>query len=218
MSFSVRERVLGCVVLLWAATGLLPGRSAGAQSATEILDNVREAYDAIADARIQFTQTTTFGLSNIENSVHGTLFFKKKNKYRLELKEQTIVTDGSTVWRYSPVQQQVLIDHFRSDRHAITPEKILTGSPEGFTATRLDPGGEGERVVVRLVPTDETASVRSIKLWVDPATWLIRKVELLDVNDARTTYIVREFALNPGLPDAQFAYQIPPGASVVDLR
>ncbi|MDH3253257.1 MAG: outer membrane lipoprotein chaperone LolA [Ignavibacteria bacterium] len=189
-------------------------------TAEDVLERVRDRYDKITDARLYFTQMVTMTLAGIEQKVSGTLYIKKTNMYRLEMPERTVVTDGKTVWSYSVPNKQVLVDRFKLTSGSLTPEQILTGAPEDFFSTLLDPEqlGDSRTLVVKLVPRNDASLIQSLKLWVDDKSWLIKKVELVDVNEKKTEYLVRDIRMNSGLPDSQFTYQIPEGVEVVDLR
>ena len=207
----------GVVFLLLASIGV---SMAVAESAQDVLDRVRKKYESVNDAQLKFSQRVVFGMSKAEQKVSGTLFLKKKNKYRMELGEQTIVTDGKTVWSYSVPNNQVVIDHFKVDERSMTPERILTGSPGDFYATLLgnEKLGKSAVAVLKLVPKDDDSIIKSMKLWVEESTWFIKKVELLDANGKETEYVVDDLRVNIGLQDSRFEYTAPEGAEVVDLR
>ncbi|HXG01208.1 MAG TPA: outer membrane lipoprotein chaperone LolA [Bacteroidota bacterium] len=207
-------------VLAAIAALLLVGQPASAESAQEILDRVKKRYDAINDAELKFTQHSTYQVSKLEQRISGTLFMKKKNKYRVEYTDRMVITDGVTVWSYNPAQKQVLIDNFKLDPHILTPEKLLTSAPQEFYATVIgtEKIGTTQTKVLKLVPKDDAAAVRSMKLWIDDATWLIKQVELTDTGGNRTVYTVSDIKVNVGIPDSRFTYQIPEGVEAVDLR
>ncbi|MBI4535252.1 MAG: outer membrane lipoprotein carrier protein LolA [Ignavibacteriae bacterium] len=190
------------------------------QTAQEVLEMVKKKYDSINDAQLKFSQKARFELARIEEHANGTLFVKKGNKYRVELEEQTIVTNGATVWSYSLPNNQVLIDNFKLQDNPFSPEKILTGAPKDFYATTLgrERVGKSEAIVLKLVPKDDQSVVKSMKLWVDDGDWLIKKVEISDVNGKQTEYLVNDIKVNIGLTDSRFTYQIPEGVEIVDLR
>jgi chaperone LolA len=198
---------------------MVPG-GARADTAEEILEEVREKYDGITDAKLTFTQHVRFSLSAVSQEMRGTLLMKKPSHYRIELETQTIVTDGETVWSYSRPNNQVLIDHFALDERSLSPERLLTTAPTEYTAALLgEEELEGVTVqVVKLVPKDQTGILSSLKLWVDERTALMRQVEIVDVNGKETTYTVHSFEINPGLADSTFRFTAPAGADVVDLR
>jgi chaperone LolA len=191
-----------------------------AETAQEVLERVKKRYDAINDAELKFTQHTRYEVSKLEQRSTGTLFMKKKNKYRVEFEDRIVVTDGATVWSYNPVQKQVLIDKFKIDPNVVTPEKLLTAAPQDYYASLAgtEKIGTVQTRVLKLVPKDDNSAVRMMRLWVDEATWLIKKVELVDVGGKQTTYVVNDIKVNTGIPDSRFTYQIPDGVEAVDLR
>jgi chaperone LolA len=192
----------------------------GDDDAQEVLEHVRNKFDAITDAELRFTQKVRFSLSKVEQTVSGTLLFKKDRKYRIETADQTVVTDGATVWSYSPGTRQVLIDRYKEDEQDLTPRKLLTGAAGGFQAALVGKErlGKSETVQLKLVPVSEQTLIVGVRLWVDEHDWTVRQVEILDANGKQTTYTVQMVKLNAGLPDARFTFQPPGGTDVVDLR
>ena len=204
-----------------AALLLLVIRGAAAQDdPQEILEKVRKKYDGIRDAELKFTQRTRFPQSTLEQRAKGTLCLKKEHKYRIETDDQTVVTDGETVWSYSVQNRQVLIDRFKLSDRSFSPERILGGATDDYAATvrGREKSGNTECIVLNLVSKGEGSLVRSLRLWVDPSEWLVRMAELTDVNGKVTTYTVSDITLNPGLSDSRFVLKIPEGAEVVDMR
>jgi outer membrane lipoprotein-sorting protein len=97
---------------------------------------------------------------------------------------------------------------------------VLAGAPTEFTSTLLgrEKLGKTEVVVLKLVPNNDQSLVKTMKLWVDNTTWMIKKVDIADVNGKQTEYMVTEVKTNTGLQDSDFTYQLPEGTEVVDLR
>lgn len=193
--------------------------SAG-DTAKDILEKVSDRYDAIRDGELRFTQKTGFAVAQVEQEVNGTLVFKKTNKYRVEYDGQVIVTDGKTVWSYSPSTNQVLVDNFKLNERSLTPERILGAAPEEYAPTLIgrEKIGTIETVVLKLTPPEGSGMLKSMKIWVQEGEWLIRKAELLDLHGKRTTYQVHTIKTNTGVPDTRFTFQAPAGAETVDLR
>lgn len=186
----------------------------------EITDKLQRRYDSIQDATARFTQHVKFGFSKIEQNFAGTLKMKKSNKYRVETEYQTLVTDGSTVWSYSPMNKQVLIDRYKETPDSFTPEQFLLNLPTNYYATLVqqEKTAESSWVVMKLVPKDDQSFIKSMKVWVEEGSWIVRKVEMLDVNDTEKTYTVQEVKINTNLKDNTFAFTPPPGTEIVDLR
>jgi outer membrane lipoprotein carrier protein len=207
--------VLGAALLALAA-----GRMFAGDTAQDILKKVRDKYDSVTDAEIKFQQRVRMPVGKLEQSTAGTLLTKKGNKYRVELEQQTIVTDGVTVWSYSAVQQQVLVDRFEQDERSLSPDRILSGEAADLAPALIgrEKLGKMETVVLKLTPRDETALLKWLKLWVSDSDWLVRKAELVDLNGKETVYQVLDIKVNAGIPDARFTFVAPAGVEVVDLR
>jgi len=217
---SVPVRALVRAGALAAALVLGGARGAEGDDPQDILRDVRKTYDGIRDAEIRFTERTRFPQSTLEQRSAGTLYLKKEHKYRIETDDQTVVTDGETVWSYSQANHQVLIDRFRIADNAFAPEKILAGGGGDYTATVVgkEKAGGAECVILKLVPRAESSLVRTLHLWVDRGDRLVRKAVITDVNGKETTYTVTDIRINPGLSDSRFVLEIPAGAEVVDMR
>ncbi len=190
-----------------------------AEDAQEVLAKVKQKYDSMRDVELRFLQRTTSPISAGRQSVTGTLFIKKQNKFRVELEGQLIITDGETIWSYNSAHRQVVIDKFKKNDRTLTPESILGAAPTDYNASLRgsEKVGRIQTRILKLVPKDESSLVTSMMLWVDDA-WLIRKAEVSDVNGRLTTYFVNDIKVNPNIPDARFTYQVPKGVEAVDLR
>ena len=90
----------------------VPNKTSPDITAREIIENVQARYDDMSDAVVTFTQSYRFKVSKVEQEVEGTMFFKKKNKYRIETEQRIIVTDGTTSWSYNQESKQVIIDEY----------------------------------------------------------------------------------------------------------
>jgi chaperone LolA len=190
-------------------------------TATEVLEKVEEMYATVNDASAEFTQTVSFKYAKVEQSFSGTVSMKKKNKYRVESQQQTLVTDGATVWAYSPVNNQVLIDTYRESPNTFSPEKFLVGLPKNFRAALVDdntPEGHAATVLKLLPKSDVSKFVKSMKVWINDNDWSVRRVEYIDMNETRTVYSLKSITFNSGISDERFTFKVPEKAEIVDLR
>ncbi|MFQ5797838.1 MAG: outer membrane lipoprotein chaperone LolA [Bacteroidota bacterium] len=209
------------LILICLSTALAFHAFAGEDlSAGDVLKRLQKRYEGIVDARVEFFQSTNFSLSRVQQTSEGTVYMKKGSKYRVQTEQQTIVTDGKTVWSYSPVTNQVLIDHYVETPRSFSPEKFLFRAPTDYSATllRKQKLSSGMSYVLKLVPKSDDSFIQSLKLWVEDKTWLIRRVELLDQNETETSYEVRDIVINPGIDDGKFRLDVPAGVEVVDMR
>ncbi len=185
-----------------------------------MLDQLQKKYDSIRDASVAFTQHVRFGVMKSEQTFAGRFTMKKGNKYRIETEDQTIATDGKSVWSYSKATNQVVIDKYREDPRAFSPDRILTNVPKNYAATVLgkDTVGLLETSILKLIPKDSKSNLKWMKVWVDQNEWLMRRVQVLDVSDNLTTYTVSDIRLNGNMAEDQFQLIPPKDAEVIDLR
>ncbi len=186
-------------------------------TAQEIIQNVQNAYKDISDAKASFTQTIKFNKSKAQTS-SGTLYIKKESKYRIETSNQTIVTDGSTSWSYTPSKKQVVIDYYKETGNTFSPNKYLFQYPENFYSDLT--GTEkisGKDVYVLSLKPRESGYVKSAKLWVGKDDWIIKKIYIL-TDESTSTYSVKNIQTNTGVSNSKFTFTPPEGTEVIDMR
>lgn len=208
---SVRCITMLCVVVQCMYAG---------EDAKSLLSKIEKKYDGIRDVRISFTQHVRFGVTQSEQTFSGTMLMKKGNKYHIELEDQTIVTDGKSVWSYAKSNKQVIIDKYKEDPGSFSPDKILVNVPEHYTPSLF--GNETisgkETSVLKLIPIDTKSNLQWMKVWVDHDDWLMRKIQLLDISDNLTTYSIDRIRMNEGVNDSLFIFETPAHVEVIDLR
>jgi|WetSurMetagenome_2_1015567.scaffolds.fasta_scaffold298910_2 chaperone LolA len=188
-----------------------------AQDAQEIIKNVQSKYNSIKDAQATFSQSIRYSSGSSQSS-SGTIYIQKEDKYRIESKNEVIVTDGVTSWSYSKKKKQVVIDNYKKDGNTFSPNKFLFSYPENFYSD-LD-GTESisgfECYVLKLSPRHK-GSVKSAKIWIDKEDNLIRKINI-NSSESNTTYTLKKITLDVGLSSSKFSFSPPEGVEVIDLR
>ncbi|MFA5833991.1 MAG: outer membrane lipoprotein carrier protein LolA [Bacteroidota bacterium] len=187
-------------------------------SPTEVLKKIQSRYSGMNDASASFTQTVNLRFKKNGQQNVGTVKIKKGNKYRLETNQQTIVTDGKTVWMYTPATKQVLKDTFKQNRQPFSPDKFLLGLPKEFSATHVEK--DSQYVVLSLQPTktgSTTSLILALKVWVNPETWIFEKIEITDKNSTTTTISLSSIVFNKGIAEKDFQFEISGDMNIVDL-
>jgi len=201
--------------------GLVFQQAAAQQiSMSELTSNMQRRYETIENVVAKFAQQVKFGFSNIEQRFTGTLIMKKPRMYRIESEHQTLVTDGTTVWAYSPVNKQVVVDKYKEKQNSISPDLFLLNLPSDYYSTLLGKETEAEKslLTVKLVPKDDRSFIKSVKLWIVDGTWDVRKILIVDVNETETMYVIDRLSQNTAINDSLFSFSPPPGTEIVDLR
>lgn len=187
------------------------------QDAQEIIKNVQSKYNSTKDAQASYSQSIKYSSGSTQSS-SGTIYIQKEDKYRIESKNEIIVTDGVTSWSYSKKKKQVVIDNYKNDGNTFSPNKFLFNYPENFYSD-LD-GSEtisgSDCYVLKLSPRHK-GSVKSAKIWVDKEENLIKKITI-NSSESSTTYSLKKITLDAGLASSKFTFSPPEGVEVIDLR
>jgi outer membrane lipoprotein carrier protein len=210
-------------IFLWALLAVVSARGPAQDlgiTADEVTEKMRESFAALTTLHASFVQTVKFGFTNIEQTFQGTLSFKKPKKYRIESEHQTVVTDGKTVWLYSPVNRQLVIDHYKENTNSVSPENFLTTLPATYYISLLarEPSSGRSLLVLRMVPKDDRSFIQSVKLWIDEKKWEVRRIQVVDANETETTYALGDMKTNVRFDDSLFSFTPPAGTEIVDLR
>ena len=214
----VYKKVTALFVLLMLLSGV---SQLAAANVNKIIKNVQNTYDDMDNLTASFVQVETFKLTGTQTETAGKIFIKDGKKYRFESEDQIVVTDGESVWTYNNISNQLLIDNVRENSGALLPRDMLFKYPKNHYATLLkeETGGVKKVYVVRLDPKEDTSGfLSSVKLWVQDKTWLIQKIEAVDLNGNSSLYKITNIDHSTKLADDLFSYSAPAGADVVDMR
>jgi len=216
-------RLAGIALALVLA--LLPA-SLGAQSLEDVVVGVEGAYARLADLRADFTQQAFNKSLGQTIKAEGTVYLKRPGKMRWEYRApspQQIVSDGRSLWVYTPDLNQVNVGE--APRALAGPAgSFLAGLgkvSEEFTVRFLNPAtktDEAGNLVLDLTPRRPTPVLTRLILSVDPREFLARKAVLYDQFDNTVTMVFTRTMVNAGLQDRLFTFTPPKGVAVVPLE
>jgi outer membrane lipoprotein carrier protein len=218
--------LLGVFVLAtgWAwAQAPAPGPSL---SLDEVIKNVEAAYGRVNDLKAEFNQTAFNKSLNQSIPAQGTVYLKKGGKLRWEFADPTpqqIVSDGKTVWIYTPALSQVNVGP-APEAMAGPAGSFLAGLGrvrEHFTVRFMNPAEPRDRdgnVVLDLVPKAALPTMSRLVLAFDPRSWEVRWAVTYDQFENTVTMQFRKPAVNTGLADSLVTFVAPKGVATVPLR
>ncbi len=188
---------------------------------TEIIGEIQEKYEDIEYLSAEFIQIDKFKLTGSQNETRGKIFIKDGIQYRLETEDQSIATDGVTVWTYSKFNNQVLIDRVKEGDGSLLPRDLLFKYPRDYFASLLEEVeiDGNDFYVIKLDPKEGIYGyIKSMKIWVNESNYIINKIEYMDFNDNISTFEVQKVDIEKKLPEGLFKFRIKEGMEVVDLR
>src|SRR5919109_1123337 len=222
----MRRLIAATVVCLLATAGSAAAQAGAAPSLDDVIRGLEGAYGRITDLKAEFSQNAFNKSLNQSIPAAGSVYLKKGGKLRWEYTQPTpqqIVSDGKTLWVYTPQLNQVNV--------APAPEALAgpAGSflvglgklREHFGVRFLNPvqprDGDGN-VVLDLAPKQPLPTLTRLILSVDPRSWEVRKAVVYDQFENTVTMRFTKMALNTGLADTLFTFTPPKGVATVPLK
>ncbi|WP_440946767.1 outer membrane lipoprotein-sorting protein [Methanosarcina sp. T3] len=200
-------------------------------SAEEIAEQMQEKEASIQDYSYTMQITSYIGNQTQESEIQ--VLQKKPNKSKtisIEPEEEagtTVVSDGEFMWTYDPKTNTVIkmempdtpilgemdyaevIDEFLNETDvSLLGVKEIDGRPTYLLET--SPKGEEEGFKL----------ADGMRIWVDKETWMPLRYEMYDSDgDLVIELEIRDLEINTGIPDSEFVFEVPEGATVktVDL-
>ena len=213
--------LLAAALLVW-----LPAGPAQAATLDDVIRGLEDAYGRIADLRAEFAQTAYNKSLNQTIDARGVVFMKKGGKLRWEFTEPTrqeIVSDGQTLWVYTPELNQVNVGP-ASEALAGPAGSFLAGLGklrEHFAVRFLNPAQPADadgNWVLDLAPRQPLPTLARLILSVDPRQWEVRKAVVYDQFENTVTMRFTKTAVNTGLQDQLFTFVAPKGVATVPFK
>jgi outer membrane lipoprotein carrier protein len=192
----------------------------------DVIRGVESAYGKMTDLKGEFVQSALNKSLNQTIDAKGVVYLKKGGKLRWEYAEPTkqeIVSDGKTIWIYTPQLNQV--------NTGAAPEAL--SGPAGsflsglgklrqhFNVRFLNPAQPKDadgNVVLDLTPKQPLPTLARLVLSLDAKTYDVRKAVVYDQFENTVTMQFRRTTVNGGLPDTLFTFVAPKGVATVPLR
>jgi outer membrane lipoprotein carrier protein len=211
-----------------AAQTPAPAPRAGqpAPSLDDAVKGVESAYGKLNDLKAEFDQTAFNKSLNQSIPAQGTVYLKKGGKLRWEYADPTpqqIVSDGKTVWIYTPALSQVNVGP-APEALAGPAGSFLTGLGkirEHFAVRFLNPAEPRDRdgnLVLDLTPKQPLPTMTRLILSFDPRSWDVRRAVMYDQFENTVTMQFKKTVVNSGLADSLFTFVAPKGVATVPLR
>ena len=191
--------------------------------ARKILDRVRKKYDGYKTLEATFTLTieVTAQPKEVQNGSVG----QQGNKFRLDMDQQIIVSDGKTTWVYLKKNNEIQInDTDPNDANGfLTPKDLLRRYEKGdYLFAVTDKIAEKGRVLTQIEfkPKDKNSEYFKIRVSIDEKAGTIESIKAFAKDGSRYTFQVTRLSPNKTFNSSYFQLDPAkyPGVHVEDLR
>ena len=202
-------RMLLLTVLSFTSVAAMADDEVAVQRLTELL-NQAQTINA------RFSQLTLDGSGTQLQETAGQLALKRPGLFRWHTDapmEQLLVSNGEKVWLYDPDLQQVTIQTL-DQRLTHTPALLLSGDVSKISENFEISHNEGGNVVdFILKPKSKDTLFDSLRL--SFRNNVLNDMQLIDSIGQRTNILFLNVKMNEPQDDAQFTFEIPAGADVI---
>ncbi|MCK4663460.1 MAG: outer membrane lipoprotein carrier protein LolA [Bacteroidales bacterium] len=195
--------------------------------AKSILDKVSEKTKAYSTIKIEFNSILKNLQDDIEETVEGVIYLKG-NRYKLEIFENKIFSDGKTKWVYLPEVEEVsvydltTIDNEDNNDILNDPNKIFNIYEKGFKYKLMGEKSENGKIYyeIELVPENLDLNYFKIKINIDKEKLQLFSIKYFGKDGTRYTIILTKFDTNITLNDDMFIFDTNahPNVEVIDMR
>ncbi len=189
-----------------------------AQSGKSFLSKLQEKYKSIKNFTADFTQEVSPAPHNKTFTTKGKFYYEQKNKYIIEFQNQTVTSDGDTVWNYNKKNNRVIISSITDESASFSIDRVIYDYPSICDVkVEKGTGKDTSFTVINLTPKDEDAPFKYVKVWADK-NYLVGKFEIRAMSDAVLTFVLSNIKLNKDFSKMKFVFYPPKGAKIIDLR
>lgn len=195
---------------------LLPSFLFSQERANEILDKVSQKTASYSTIEAHFINTIINEKAGINESQKGVLYLQG-NLYRLELEDQTIISDGESNWIHLIDEEEVQIIEVDDEEESMSPSKMFTIYQEGYKKQFVSE--TNSNYIIDLIPK-ESGSFIKIELRINKKEMRIAGFTLFDKNGGSYAYDVKLFKENQIFEKGffQFNTSAHPNVDLIDLR
>jgi len=220
-----RRRLRALALALLAAA---PGHALRAQvpGAAGILDGAVAAFGRAATLRADFTQLVRDPMVGSSDTSSGEFLRQAPSRFAFRWRHpgsDVILSDGKVLWAYlpssAPGQAVRTTLTGRPGESADVLAEFLDDPLSRFEVryVRADSVGERPADVLSLVPRQQgTLPYRRVRIWVDRADSLVRRVEIDEGSGALRRIVLEHLRVNTPIPASSFVFRVPKGVRIID--
>lgn len=187
----------------------------------ELVSAVEAVYKDVQTIKADFSQVTRSAAMGEGERQRGRIQLMRPRMMRWDFttpEARLFVTDGKTMWVYSPAEKQVIItsDLGADDSGVDQLLTTLENLDDLFVVKLLDRQGGAEKrsYVLELVPKKQ-GGFKSLRLELNRRRYELEKLVIVDAFDNETEMSFTNLKLNPTLAASEFTFTVPAGIQVV---
>lgn len=191
--------------------------------AKKVLDRIRKKYEGYKTVEAAFA--LTIEVPGQPKEVQKGTIAQNGDKFRLDMDQQIIASDGKTTWIYLKNNKEIQItDADPNDESGfLTPRELLRRYQKGdFLYAITDKVSEKNKVLTQIEfkPTDKKSEYSKLRVSVDEKASTIENIKAFAKDGSRYTFEITRLTPDKTFPADHFQLKAKdfPGVRVEDLR
>lgn len=183
-----------------------------------LLKKIQNKYKSVTDFTSGLVQYNYAADGNVMSKTSGTITYKRKNKFVVELGNHTIVSDGVNIWNHDKKFKRIVVSSLTDDPTSFSLERYLYDYPALCNLKSIsDPSLKSGEEILEMIPKDEFLDFKSLRIFKNVDN-LIFKLEVVDIAEMKYLFEFTNIKVNKQVEDNFFNFIAPKGVKVIDLR
>ena len=192
------------------------------KKALAILEAMSAKYKSFTAFKANIVYSLVNESEGVNENFSGEITIKG-DKFFLVMDEQTVITDGNTVWTYLSDVNEVNIDNYNPDNGDISPSMIYTAYQSGYKYLFLEEISTGSNVyeIVDLVPEDaKNNQYFKVRMEISKNDRTLKSWTMFDKSGNSYKYNITKFDPSLDPSDSFFVFDVTKykDIEVIDLR
>ncbi len=215
-----------CLLLAAATLPAQPHQQVAEKSdpeAQKLLDRVRKKYEKHKTLEAEFA--LSIELPDQPKETQKGIIAQEGQKFRLDMSQQTIVSDGKTTWVYLKSDKEIQISNAdpQGESGFMTPRELLSRYQRGdYLYAITDKSREGNKTLIHVEfkPVSRRSEYAKLRVSIDEQNLLVDRITAFGRDGSRFTFQITRFTPDKAFKAGYFHLDPKdyPGVRVEDLR
>ena len=174
------------------------------------IQKVQSKFNSLNNFQSDFVQ-----MSNNKVGLKGKFYFSKENNYRIELQNNIIISNGTTIWNFDKKRNRVVISNVEDDPLSFSLREYIFNYPVKCNITERKINKN--KIVISLKPKSDEINFKEAKLFLSD-NYLINKIEVEDFNGSSFSFIFSNIKVDKNISPKLFQFVNNSDAKIIDLR
>lgn len=193
-------------------------------TAEDVADKLQQTYKQTYTFTADFDQISSMRMQRRQRKGSGVLFISKPGRIRWNYRQpdrQVLISNGETVSMYFEKNRQMMV--MSADRYLSSDVTYAFFVGNGdirrdFTIQKPDafPFLANGQYCIKLLPKETHPQLNYLHLWINSATWLVQRIQLVDQLDSITDISFYNIITNQPVADKIFVFTPPPDTEIIE--